>query len=62
VLLFLALMLQFLVLTIRRIGEISKIGVGRELRWTKIIPTKISLYDPKGCVCKIDFTFTLALN
>jgi hypothetical protein len=28
----------------------------------KRIPTKILLYDPKGCVCKIDFTCTLALN
>jgi hypothetical protein len=50
-------------LTIKRIGEISKIGGGGEKEhWTKRFPTNILLYDPKDCVCKIDLTCILALN
>jgi hypothetical protein len=65
-LLFSALTLQFLVSAIWRIDEISKKGGGeesrRKSRWIKRFSTKILLYNPKDCACKIYLTFTLALK
>jgi hypothetical protein len=40
----------------------NSIRIDRDKDGQRDTQAKILLYNPKGCVCKIDLTFTLALR